>query len=397
MAKKMLMQVACPKCNSRFAVADHLLSPSGRKLKCVACGGVWHAMLEGSVQGPEGTTARVETSASAPRPAAPGVGEEKVFPRNASVAPVAQNHPQEIIPAFPVKKEGKEARFDEMLQETDPVVLVQTMRGAFAAGQHSNAGENDGESGRAESSRDEIPLESEGFSPSPSLADEFSADLSTIDIRAPGFSPTDLPTGARKPLFNREDEATNPTDLSGPADAGIDLDALVTDDDPGSIPSVFASGFDRGENEERKHPSHFLIGLVVGLAMFVAGGGGLWYGREQIFAMWPALRGHLADLGLPVVDLAGSLRFSEVTTLMTTEEGVRVFMVRGVMENVASVSVRLPSLRLIFRDEKRHVMRRGEAVDPPVSALSPGEKVGFVLRLQNPPASATVDIGLERT
>lgn len=40
------MQIAYLKCSSCFVVADHLLSPKGRKLKCATCGVVWRGVLE---------------------------------------------------------------------------------------------------------------------------------------------------------------------------------------------------------------------------------------------------------------------------------------------------------------------------------------------------------------
>ena len=38
------VKIICPNCSSAYTIADHLLGPSGRKVKCASCSKVWQAM-----------------------------------------------------------------------------------------------------------------------------------------------------------------------------------------------------------------------------------------------------------------------------------------------------------------------------------------------------------------
>ncbi|KAF0118987.1 MAG: hypothetical protein FD149_281 [Rhodospirillaceae bacterium] len=343
------MRVACPKCHSRFAVADHLLKPSGRKLKCATCGAVWHALPEENAQTvvqesvPQATDSTTSIMAD--------VEKESVETANSFF-------PDEKIPSD----------LDETLENT--TALEDTLRAEGATwGRDANEWNERGEK------NDEIPLESEGM---------FTAD-SSADSAAFSFDP-------RRPTVH-----PRPEESAGFPDSRLNLDELVLDDDPGPIPSIFASGFDDGEEEQNNGPRRLLMGAGIGVMVVVIGLGGAWLGREQVFRVWPELQNSLAGWGLPVINVAESLKLSDVTTLIVMEEGVRVLLVKGVMENVAAVSIPVPSMRLVFRDENRHIVRKGETMAPPIATLPPGEKAKFVFRLQNPPAGATVDIGFDRT
>ncbi len=56
------MELACPKCGTRFQVPEGALGPHGRQVRCGACGHLWHA---------EPPAAAAEEVAAAPEPAAP--------------------------------------------------------------------------------------------------------------------------------------------------------------------------------------------------------------------------------------------------------------------------------------------------------------------------------------
>ena len=56
------MILGCPNCNTRFLVADHLLPPFGRTVKCGACKSEWHATPEDGI--PEDSTPKTVDSAN---------------------------------------------------------------------------------------------------------------------------------------------------------------------------------------------------------------------------------------------------------------------------------------------------------------------------------------------
>ena len=352
------MRVACPECHSRFAVADHLLKPSGRKLKCATCGAVWHALPHAV---PEEDEETVVSKAPPPAPRETDAATD-------ALVNVGTDFPKgKVETSFP--SDGEKIPFDpdETLQEN--MALEETLRANVAAWGEDANGWNDG-SGK----NNEIPLESHGLSAAGS-----ESDPAAFSFERPAFHP-------------------EMKESAGFPDSGLNLDEIVLDDDPGPIPSIFASGFYTDEEEQKNGLRRLLIGAGVGVMVIAAVlSGGAWLGREQVFRMWPEVQNSLAEWGLPVINIAESLKFPDVTTMIVVEEGVRVLLVKGVMENVAAVPIPVPAVRLVFRDEKRHIVRKGEAMAPPVPILPPREKTKFVFRLQNPPAWATVDIGIDRT
>ncbi|VBB69677.1 hypothetical protein RIEGSTA812A_PEG_1150 [invertebrate metagenome] len=317
------MQVACPGCRSRFAVADHLLSPTGRKVKCMKCGAVWH----------EANWKRVRRKQS-----------ER---ESAGTAPP------------PVCK---------------PVCTVEI---TGTSRPHQEAAEHDGTIWRDRTLHEER---------------ETTERVATTHRDDDGNSTPADPTKASSPTWFGEDNSTNSAHLSdvAPRQAGTGGEADL-------IPSVFTNSFSDIKDRGQKRPSKLIISIVVGMIALTAGAGGAWYGHTQMFEWWwPVLRGHLVDIGLPVIDLFSSLEFSDITALMTIEEGIQVLVVSGIVRNAAPAAIHMPSLRILFRDENRRVVCEREATDFSVPLLRPGEKAGFVLHLHNPPAGTTFDIGIDR-
>lgn len=71
------MKIVCPTCSADYTIADDMLGPNGRKVKCATCSNIWHAQ-------PEPETPDVQQN-DAPDEAAPVVAEEGISEEQAAI------------------------------------------------------------------------------------------------------------------------------------------------------------------------------------------------------------------------------------------------------------------------------------------------------------------------
>ncbi|SME91624.1 MJ0042 family finger-like domain-containing protein [Tistlia consotensis] len=105
------MEIACPNCAKRFRVPTEKLAPNGRKVRCAACGHVWHQPApEGAApaQPAPGPAAAPPAPArpAAPKPAAAESAEQ--WPRDPHRAEPAYDRP----PIFDEPHFGEPRRFE---------------------------------------------------------------------------------------------------------------------------------------------------------------------------------------------------------------------------------------------------------------------------------------------
>jgi predicted Zn finger-like uncharacterized protein len=76
------MLLTCPQCSAKYNVADGAIPPSGRTVRCAACGNSWRAMPAGAI-GYNATTAKAPTAAETKKNgllAKLGLGSKKAKP-----------------------------------------------------------------------------------------------------------------------------------------------------------------------------------------------------------------------------------------------------------------------------------------------------------------------------
>lgn len=103
------MIIACPNCGKRYLIPDDKIGPTGRAVRCVACGTGWHQDPPPETPEPEA----VEAPEPAPAPessAPPPPRAEPPSPPPSWAAPVAQETPAPPSPRFQPREEPRGRR-----------------------------------------------------------------------------------------------------------------------------------------------------------------------------------------------------------------------------------------------------------------------------------------------
>lgn len=326
------MPITCPKCRTSYQVSDAQIGESGRRVKCVKCEHVWHAMLDNEPLDKE--PALTEASAADGADAAPSMppaspyaaeqGQERTPPSDTAIA---ENVGQ--APGIETPMPDAQASADPLADREDETLTEEPTLDA-----------PDGETGLATTDAAAQGNLHEG------LSDE-SADIianvsqAMIEIENQGAA---APGAVKAPIVKTETKVKRRTN---------------TAENLGGIAAV-AAGI-----------------LLLFAAVFF---------RESIVRTLPETAKLYGMVGMQV-NLRG-LEFTNVATSSDFENGVPVLMVSGTILNVSSEPVALPVVRLALRTG------RGQEVyawsyEPSVKRLAAGEEVDFTTRVASPPDGAS--------
>ncbi|MEM1364156.1 MAG: MJ0042-type zinc finger domain-containing protein [Pseudomonadota bacterium] len=328
------MPITCPKCRTSYQVSDEQIGEKGRRVKCIKCEHVWHALVDPIVEFADMETASSETKGQGAKNAAPEKAQppaqetaaqrsyEAAKPTSSSATPPMQTS----MPGEYDQLDGDDADQSDGIVEVGNAQLSSTEANSDIA----NAVSTD-------------PLET-------ALSDE-SADIianvsqAMIEIENQEAAPNGGNRGVNNPTIVRtEIKVKKPTH---------------TKENLAGIVAVA-----------------FALCLLVSAVMF----------REPIVRTVPETARLYGMLGMPV-NLRG-LEFANVTTSTDFENGVPVLMVSGTIINVSAEAVGLPVVRLALRTT------RGQEVyawsyEPSVKRLAAGEQVDFNTRVASPPDGAS--------
>ncbi|MBF0130649.1 MAG: zinc-ribbon domain-containing protein [Alphaproteobacteria bacterium] len=331
------MLVDCPNCEARFSVADRLLEPAGRKLRCAACGAVWHQDL-------------VKEAPPPPRPAAP----KPTAPKPAQKKPAAPRAapPPRPKPAAPV------AAPLPLEAEPDPEIAEDAAEEAAEKAAMAMLGGN--------------------FSDEPDAQDMFAE--AEPEAPSPGTFPDD------DPLQSLDFGSPEPREDTGPNldDRALDLDDILSGDAPEPIPEVFSGPPPRRSGGKKGRAKVWLFGFlgIVGIAL-----GGAWYMRTEIANRWPVVATVLETLHIPLQPVGAGLKVTGLQPERMAQDGDEVLVVKGMITNTTGKILDVPTLRLSLYDAKG-VLLQESLGSASKDSLASGENVGFRLLLKQPSQSA---------
>jgi predicted Zn finger-like uncharacterized protein len=78
------MLITCPNCSARYLVADTVIGPSGRRVRCASCKNVWHQ--DAAAEDGKRDIVRTATKAAVPAPPPPPVPPTSFYPRDGEAA-----------------------------------------------------------------------------------------------------------------------------------------------------------------------------------------------------------------------------------------------------------------------------------------------------------------------
>ncbi len=360
------MRVVCPRCHAHFLIATHLLNPVGRKLKCMKCGTVWPTVPAGHQKNPCND-------------------HDEEYAHHSSPASASLHTPE--------AEETREDREDVHAHANRKNVREDRCPFGEETAKYKKAAEQ-------VFSIENLTPEEQRFGHKPASVTVSHSEGNDLDVRKHmnSYYQNGITSVAAPDTTGKDAETPMVGSSASPFTPSDSPNKKVPNDNPDPLPSVLSNGFEKfSQKREKKISYNLFMSILVGVGALTASAGGAWYGQVQMFeGWWPALRGHLTGLGFPVIDLIGSLEFSDITALMTVEDNVQILIVNGTVQNVAPVAIHLPSMRLLFRDENRRVVRKGDATDLSIPILLPGERTQFFLKLHDPPVGTTIDIGLDR-
>ncbi|MBF0561523.1 MAG: zinc-ribbon domain-containing protein [Alphaproteobacteria bacterium] len=287
------MQITCPTCEARFAVADRLLGPSGRKLRCASCGAVWHQNL---------------------------IKEEA--PPEAAEADAWEAPEREATPRFTAASSRD--------SEDTPGFMSDTATAARKSVPVDDDFESSAEKLAASVLDKEFPLEQS--------ADPLAADPLV-----------------RRTAAAVRDRLSIPLDSGDDASDKEDLDLRIGDDGSDSLPEGFKLPLQREGKAGKGWLKKGLIALgvllvgvppVVGVTM-----------RDTIVARWPKAIPLYKVLHLGLRTLGTGLQFKTTTPERAMLGSVEILIVHGTIDNVSAELRPVPKLKLSLLDKNGHLIQ----------------------------------------
>jgi len=165
-------------------------------------------------------------------------------------------------------------------------------------------------------------------------------------------------------------------------DNGFDLDH---DDDSDPLPGILRTQL-KEQRRRAKMPSWASAAVAVVLVL-AALGGGAYLGRDSIVEAWPPAEDWYSALGIPLTRPGLGLTLQNVVPTRELVNGNDILVVRGFVANTSDKMRRVPSLRLEMRDADKTLIQH-MSMGPPVQTLMPGQRVNFVMTMENPLADA---------
>ena len=351
------MKITCPNCSSSYTVADDMLGPNGRKVKCANCQTVWLATPD---------------AADPPALASAEAASQMVA---AEVVEASTTNDQSDIDALfgasgtGSDKEESQDDIDAMFssdasedQSQGDIDAMFASAGDDAAKQESQAdidalfGPGGGDTDTAPAihrARREADADSDGQN---TEADAWSAAISNVEAGhpAPRGDTIDAVPGEQSVRANKK--GSRKVRLKGSH----------------KVPSAFELYATRALKVVK--PATVLFGLVaLGLAFPM---------RDHVVRLFPDLAGAYAMAGFDI-NVRG-VTFSQFTAQRVEVSGLQVLRVGGTLTNVNDGDVPVGPLRfaLVADDGAELFVWR---LEPEVTGLSPGQTLPVVTELTAPP------------
>ncbi|MEO0635499.1 MAG: MJ0042-type zinc finger domain-containing protein [Pseudomonadota bacterium] len=319
------MPITCPKCRTSYQVPDAQIGEAGRRVKCIKCEHVWHAMLDPEPVLAAATADQPSVSVSRPEDAA-ARPEVSRSPSSDEPTPVDDTPSMET----PMPKAG-------------PVDETATISGDLPE----------------EASDIEAASEPELGEDDPSLAD--------------GTRSTAMTDGL--------------SDESADIIANVSQAIIEIDNESAVEKASLKSPIVKTQIKVKKH-THArencagILAVAISAVLLISAV----LFREPIVRAVPETARLYGMLGMPV-NLRG-LEFTNIATSTDFENGVPVLMVSGTIVNVSADPVELPVVRLALRTSQGQEVYAW-SYEPSVKRLSVGEQVDFTTRVASPPDGAS--------
>ena len=139
-------------------------------------------------------------------------------------------------------------------------------------------------------------------------------------------------------------------------------------------PPLVPSALQKGERSAVRTVLLTVLGIGLGMACVA--------GRDRVAAAIPATAHLFQLLGLPTGN--GGLDLVDVRSDVSGDGLGKALTVVGEIKNTRAISVLVPELRLVVRDQAAQKLYSWTAA-PPKRALGPGESVNFESRMADPP------------
>ncbi|MEL7217314.1 MAG: zinc-ribbon domain-containing protein [Pseudomonadota bacterium] len=318
------MIIACPACGTRYAVPDSAISGDGRTVRCAKCKHSWHQDPAPLDLTEPAPQAPPPSPAPSPVPSPSAAEERRPAPApTPTPAPVASNEGE---------KTGEAPSINHWKTQEHPSEDLATR-----ALRHGLAGKEEMKS--------------------PAVEEEPSAPAISEDVDPPSFDDVDDPL------------------------AGTGADAMPDYDD----------GYDDGEVSQfdysppitaRRNPLKMWTAAAAIFAVLATGTvvAANYYGLPD----WLPIERSTFGIGKPELELDFPASQQRTETL---DNGEEIFRVRGAITNAGRESISIPSLLIVFKDERdRNV---GDwIVVPSKSELAPGESLNVTEAIADIPASA---------
>ncbi|MEO5375471.1 MAG: zinc-ribbon domain-containing protein [Alphaproteobacteria bacterium] len=335
------MRITCPNCEARFSIADHLMGPTGRKLRCTSCGLVWH---QAPGDGEDATPAAPPAKA-APRPAAAKPAAKP------AAAPAREPPPPRARDAAPMPLE-----MEPSSQAAAEAAADVAVRNVLAR---------------------EFPMEDD---------EPERTERAERDDRRRDEEPPRSRRGGRGGLDESFSLATSLLSTASNGDDGPpDIERILADDDPDPIPEVFSGPKPQTSGSGK---SHRLLWVVLVLLVLLGGAaGGAWYKRDMILERWPEVAGVMEMLHLPVASPTSMLQVKDIVADRFAKNGVDILVVKGIITNTSDQPRPVPKLRLGLYDAANALIQEtdGQALN---ATLPPGESTRFTIQLEHPAQAA---------
>jgi predicted Zn finger-like uncharacterized protein len=187
---------------------------------------------------------------------------------------------------------------------------------------------------------------------------------------------------------DKEDEDD---ELVDPDEDTPDFAALTEEDDVDDLDDDPLAGFEEApprkpKKKKKKIDPAYVTAAVLFIIVCLLGSM-LYVGRDQLSAMWPALKGVYEALNVEETPGEG-LRLSQPQPSRMIIGGVQTLIVNGFITNLTDGAQPVPNVKLMLVDDNNNIVQ--ETSSPPSSStIDPNSSIPYRIELQLPVDSAT--------